>query len=236
MNSGKYIGRNIEDVVNEIENIKSDNIYIVDDDFLFDEERLRKFLSLIKKKKIKKNYICYGRSDFITSHEDLMKELKGIGLYYVLVGLEAINDNHLKDYNKRSSIHNNIKSIEICNNLGINIMGMFIVDLDFTRKDFKDLYKWIKEHNLKHVAISIFTPEMGLEKFSQYKDLMITDNPSHFDYLHLVAKPTNTEVITKPSTPYILRKSLVEGLLAAGFKKEEYECKKILFQLLYFTN
>ena len=73
-------------------------------------------------------------------------------------------------------------------------MGMFIVDLDFTRKDFKNLYKWIKEHNLKHIAISIFTPEMGLENFSQYKDVMITDNPSHFDYLHLVAKPTNMSV------------------------------------------
>ena len=100
----------------------------------------------------------------------------------------------LKDYNKKSSVYNNIKSIEICNNLGINIMGMFIVDLDFTKKDFKHLYKWIKNHNLKHVAISIFTPEMGLETYNNYADRIITDNPSHFDYLHLVAKPTNISV------------------------------------------
>ena len=73
-------------------------------------------------------------------------------------------------------------------------MGMFIVDLDFTKKDFKNLYKWIKDHNLKHVAVSIFTPELGLENFSKYKDRMITDNPSHYDYLHLVAKPTHMSV------------------------------------------
>ena len=194
MNCGKYVTRNIEDVVQEISEIKSENIYIVDDDFLFNEERLKKFIELIKKNKIKKNYICYGRSDFIASHEELMKELKEIGLYYVLVGLEAINNNYLEEYHKKSSVENNIKSIEICNRLKINIMGMFITDLNYTKKDFKNLYQWIKEHKLKHVAISIYTPEMGLESFSQYKDRMITNNPSHFDYLHLVSKPTKLSV------------------------------------------
>ena len=202
LNSGKYVRRNIEDVVNEIEDIKTDNIYIVDDDFLFDENRLNRFVSLLKKKKIKKNYICYGRSDFIASHEKLMKDLKSVGLYYVLVGLETIDDKHLNDYNKRTSINNNIKSIKICNNLGINIMGMFILDLNYTKKDFKNLYKWIKDHDLKHVAISIYTPEMGLDNFSQYK--IITDNPSHFDYLHLVAKPTNMSVKRYYFNYYIL--------------------------------
>lgn len=189
MNQGEYVCRDIKDVVEEIENIQSDNIYIVDDDFLFNNDRLSEFVRLIREKNINKNYICYGRADFIAANEKMMEELKSIGLYYVLVGLEAINDNHLKDYNKKSNIDNNIKSIEICNKLGINIMGMFIVDLDYTAKDFKDLYKWVKNHKLKHVAISIFTPEMGMETFDSYKDRLITDNPSHWDYLHLVAKP-----------------------------------------------
>lgn len=194
MNLGNYICRDISDVVDEIENIKSNNIYIVDDDFLFDVDRLKEFIKLIKEKNIKKNYICYGRSDFIAKNTSLMKELKEIGLYYVLVGLESINDNQLNDYNKKSNVYNNIRSIEICNNLGINIMGMFIVDLDYTSKDFKNLYKWIKKYKLKHVAISIFTPEMGIETYDMYKDKLITDNPSHWDYLHLVAQPTKMSV------------------------------------------
>ena len=194
MNMGQYICRDIKDVVEEIGNIKSDNIYIVDDDFLFNKDRLNEFIRLIKEKNINKKYICYGRSDFIAENEELMKRLKDIGLYYVLVGLEAIDDNQLKDYNKKSSVYNNIKSIEICNNLNINIMGMFIIDLDYTARDFKKLYKWIKDHNLKHVAISIFTPEMETETYDIYKDRIITNNPSHWDYLHLVAKPTKMSI------------------------------------------
>lgn len=194
MNSGEYICREIKDVVDEIENIKSNHIYIVDDDFLFDEDRLYEFIRLIKEKQINKKYICYGRADFIAKNEELMSKLKEIGLYYVLVGLEAINDHQLTEYHKNSNVHNNVESIDICNKLGIRIMGMFILDLDATVADFKTLYKWIKNHNLKHIAISIFTPEMGIETYDMYKDKLITNNPSHWDYLHLVAKPGKMSV------------------------------------------
>ncbi len=194
MNLGRYVCRDISDVVDEIEGIDSPNIYIVDDDFLYNADRLKEFVELIKRKNIRKKYICYGRADFIATHEELMKELKQSGLYYVLVGLEAVDDAYLSDYNKCSDIDSNIKSIELCNSIGINLMGMFILDLNYKSKDFNMLYRWIKKNKLKHVALSIFTPEMGLETYESYKDRLITDNPSHWDYLHIVAKPFNMSV------------------------------------------
>lgn len=194
MNLGKYVCRDIKSVVDEIENIKTENIYIVDDDFLFNNTRLNEFIELVKKRKIKKKYICYGRSDFIANNYEMMKKLKEIGLYYVLVGLETIENNKLDIYNKKSNINNNIKSIEVCNDLEINIMGMFIVDIDYRAKDFSNLYKWIKKYKLKHVAISIYTPEMGIENYNEYKNKLITSNPSHWDYLHLVVRPTKMSI------------------------------------------
>ena len=204
MNCGKYVCRDIEDVVNEIKEIKSDNIYIVDDDFLFDIERLNRFISLIKENKINKKYICYGRADFIAENEDIMQRLKEIGLYYVLVGLESISDSELNEYNKKSDVNKNIASIDICHKYGINLMGMFILGLDFEAKDFKSLYRWIKKHKLKHIATSIFTPEFGIETYDMYEDRLITDNPSHWDYLHLVAKPGKMSVKRYYLNYYIL--------------------------------
>lgn len=189
MNMSTYSARDIADVVDEISKIPDRNIYIVDDDFLYDEERLREFIRLVKEKGIEKTYICYGRADFISRHEELMAELKEIGLYYVLVGLETISDKQLKDYNKKSDMQSNFDCIEICKRLELHLMGMFIIDLDYKPKDFKLLYRFIKKYGLRHVAISIFTPEMGLETFEQYKERLVTDNPSHWDYLHVVAKP-----------------------------------------------
>lgn len=194
MNNSTYSARDIEKVVDEIESIPDKNIYIVDDDFLFNEQRLEKFIALIKERNIDKKYICYGRADFISTHEELMKQLKEIGFYYILVGIEAIDDRLLEDYDKRTDVIHNLEAIRICQKYDLQIMAMFILDLDFREKDFKALYEFIKKYRLKHVALSIYTPELGLESYDKYKDRIITDNPSHFDYLHLVAAPTNMPV------------------------------------------
>lgn len=194
MNCGVYSTRDIEDVVDEIAEIRTENIYIVDDDFLFDEERLERFISLIRERGIRKKFICYGRADFIASHAGIMKKLKAIGFYYVLVGLEATNNEFLQDYNKKAQFDSNLKSIEICHILGIHMMGLFILDLRFKPKDFNNLFCFVKKQDLKHVAVSIYTPEFGLSSYEKYKDRMITDDPSHFDYLHLVAKPIHMSV------------------------------------------
>ena len=73
-------------------------------------------------------------------------------------------------------------------------MGMFIVDVDFERKDFTNMYKWVINHDLKHVAISIFTPIRGTQLYEEYKDKLITNNPEYFDYLHITFKPTKISV------------------------------------------
>ena len=194
MNMGQLSCREIDDVVDEIAQIDAENIYIVDDDFLYDTDRLNRFVEQVRKRKVHKNYICYGRADYISQNPDMMRKLKEIGLYYVLVGLEAIEDSYLERYEKRSDMNHNRQSVLVCRELGIHIMGMFIIDLGFRAKDFGALYRWICAHQLRHVALSIFTPELCTPTYEQYKDRIITDNPSHFDYLHLVARPERMSV------------------------------------------
>ena len=185
MNQGIYSRRNVTDLVDEIELNDNENVYLVDDDFLYDETYLRNFIDEIKKRRIRRNYICYGRADFIAAHEEIVAELKEIGFDYFLVGLEDIHDEKLDVYRKRNTIENNEKCIAICQKYGIRLMAMFILGLDYRGKDFRDLYSYICRHRLKHVAVSIYTPELGLPCEEEY----ITEDPSRFDYLHLVAKP-----------------------------------------------
>ena len=194
MNMSKYSRRDIDDVVDEIAGIDCENIYIVDDDFLFDEDRLFRFIELVKEKGLKKRFVCYGRSDFIAAHELIVKELAEIGFYYFLVGLETIRENDMGRYNKKNDLTNNEKAIELCHKYGVHIMAMFILDLDFKGRDFRNLYKYIKVHKIKHVAVSIFTPEPGLESYDDYKDRIITDNMGHYDYIHLVCIPDKLSV------------------------------------------
>lgn len=194
LNCGKYSARDIKDVVDEIESIECENIYIIDDDFLVGPQRLQKFVQLIKERNIKKKFVCFGRADFIVKHPEIIKLLSEIGFYYILTGLEYIENKRLSDTNKRSGVNTNGNAIRILHENGIHMMGMFITDLDFKKKDFKNLYRWIKHFKLKHVAVSIYTPEMCLENFADYKDRLITTDPGDWDYLHVVAEPTHISV------------------------------------------
>ena len=194
LNCHRYTARDIEDVVNEIESIDCENIYIIDDDFLVNIHRLERFIELVKERDIRKKYVCFGRADFIVKYPHVIKKLAEIGFYYILTGLEYIENRRLNDTNKRNNVNINVRALRTCQEYGINMMGMFITDLDFTAHDFSNLYKWIRHFDLKHVAISIYTPEMCLENFADYKDRLITEDPAEWDYLHVVAKPEKLSV------------------------------------------
>ena len=191
LNCGKYVAKDIEKVVDEIEALDTDNIYLVDDDFMFNKARLLKFIELIKERGIKKNYVAYGRVDFIVRNKDIIRQLKEIGFYYLLVGLESISDNYLNNYNKYTGAKQNEECIDFLNSINLNCMGMLIVDLEFKKRDFINMYKWIKKTQLKHVALSIFTPLPGSELYKDYEDKLITDDLTKFDYVHLVCEPIN---------------------------------------------
>ena len=92
-----------------------------------------------------------------------------------------------KQYNKRTKISWNAECVRFTNELGIKIFGMFIVDLDFQKKDFDRLYTWIATRGVKNVAVSIFTPVPGTEIYHDYADKLITEDPGHWDYMHPVS-------------------------------------------------
>lgn len=204
LNCGKYTERTIESVVEEIKNIECENIYIIDDNFLTNRERILKFIELIKKNNINKKFISYGRVDFIIKNEDIIKQLKEIGWTYLLVGIEAANNKYLGKYNKLISISDSEMCINMLEKIGIRCMGMMIIDLDFTSEDFKNIYNWIKRVGLRRFAMSIYTPLPGSKLYEKYKDRIIVKDLTKFDFIHVVAKPTNMSVLRFYWNYYIL--------------------------------
>ena len=187
-NSGKYACREVENLVNEIKITDAPNIHITDDNFLTDREYLKLFVKLIHKNKINKKYLIYGTADFIAENEDIMTELKGIGLSLIMVGLEARSDEELDSYNKKASVHNNEECVRILDDLDIICAGLFIVHQEMTKKDFKELYSWIATRNIIP-TISVFTPMQGTADFVKYKDNLLSSDPRKQDLFHCILKP-----------------------------------------------
>ena len=178
-------------VIKEIQEISSPNIQIVDDDFLYDEKRLWQFVSLIRSHQIHKTFICYGRADFITAHPELMKALADIGLKYVMIGLEAVSNRQLDSYAKGTSLDMNCCCIRLLRDLSIHPVGLFIVDIRFRRKDFRNLRRFIRSLELAYTGVSIFTPIPGTALYRQYEKRLLTKDPEKWDFMHLVVPPVH---------------------------------------------
>lgn len=191
-----YAARDIEDVIRELAEIPQKEVYIVDDDFLYNRRRLLDFATAVKKQGIQKHFLCYGRADFIADNEDVILELRKIGLVAVIVGVEASNQEQLNTYNKKTTVNDNETALTILRKHGIECYATVILDVDWTKRDFNRLYDFIKRNQLIFVNLQPLTPMPATPYFQQYKDRLLIPYQQHekWDMAHLVIAPTNLSV------------------------------------------
>ncbi len=191
LGAGEYSVRDLDKVMEELEGLDAEAVLIADDVFLFDVPRIWEFIRQVKERGIHKKFLCYGRADFIAEHPDIIRALADIGFTYFFVGLEAISDDELDDYNKGYGMDANDRCVEVVNSTSARCFGLMIVPLDATKQYFKDLYNWVITRGLEYVTVSVFTPIPGTLLYEEYKNKLITDDIEKWDFLHLVAEPEN---------------------------------------------
>ncbi|MFO7888382.1 MAG: cobalamin-dependent protein [Eubacteriales bacterium] len=192
----KYFTREIQDVMDELESIHEEEIYIVDDDFLYDEVRLNAFIREIKIRGINKKFLVYGRADFIASNLQLLRNLKSIGLQSVIVGIESLRGKDLKEYNKKTTKNINEECINILKKLNIELYATLIIPLDFTLEDFKEMTNWLRDLNIRFVNLQPLTPLPGTTMFDKYSSELIVKREDYYmwDMAHVVLRPENMSI------------------------------------------
>ncbi len=191
-----YAARDMEDVIRELLQIPQKEVYIVDDDFLFNRQRLLEFAAELKKHGIHKHFLCYGRADFIAANDDVILELRNVGLTAVIVGVEASDQEQLNTYNKKTTINDNENALAILQKYGIECYATVILGVDWTKKEFHHLYDFIKRNRLIFVNLQPLTPMPATPYFDQYKDQLVIPYDQHekWDMAHLVIAPTKLSV------------------------------------------
>ena len=191
-----YFCRDIEDVISELKSIREEEIYIVDDDFLIEKERIHQFCEQLKKQGIKKRYLIYARADFIADNEETIKRFQSVGLRAVIVGLESCSNAELVDYNKNTKAEIAEKAIGILKKHDIECYGTFILGKDWRKQNFKELAEWIKKLGLVFVNLQPLTPLKGTDLYEMHKKEFIIkeDEYEKWDLAHLVIRPTNITV------------------------------------------
>jgi radical SAM superfamily enzyme YgiQ (UPF0313 family) len=110
---------------------------------------------------LKKAIVADVRAETVTRHPELFRLWKQAGLAVAVIGFEEITDAGLERLNKRSSVAANIEALAILKDLGIRVVGDFIVSPDYTEADFEALERFVAAHAVDLPLPSILTPLPG---------------------------------------------------------------------------
>jgi anaerobic magnesium-protoporphyrin IX monomethyl ester cyclase len=156
--------RSVENIFAEIEELI--NVYgardlkFFDDTFTLDKKRVLKVCEEFKRRKIDVPWCCLARAN--TVNREILKAMKEAGCWEILFGFESMDQNVLTKLMKFTTVEQNIEAVKLCNEIGINVRGNFVVGSPFDTLDTMetDLREAMKL-NMGFAHFNKFTPYPG---------------------------------------------------------------------------
>jgi len=176
-NGKAYRTRPIENVLDELETIKSKSIMFVDDNIVGYNKPARDHAKAIFRgmieRGIKKDWFCQASINF-GDDDELLDLAAEAGCRLVLIGIESEKVDALQSMKKRSNLKagpdNYEKIFDKIQSHGISVLGTFIFGLDTdTLSDLKDRQNYILSSNVNAAQVSILTPFPGTITYTQYE-------------------------------------------------------------------
>ncbi|GBQ22127.1 cobalamin binding protein [Acetobacter estunensis NRIC 0472] len=180
-----YRTASAETIADELEALKEPGIFIVDDVAFVHAEHGMAIAREIRKRGIKKEYYLETRADVLMRNKEVFKEWSEIGLSYIFIGLEAVDEEGLKQFRKRVSLDKNFEALEYARSLGLMVAINIIADPSWSKERFEAVRQWCLEIP-DIVNISVTTPYPGTEIWHKEARRLTTRDYRLFDIQHAV--------------------------------------------------
>ncbi len=172
-------------VAEDIESIEEPGVFITDDVAFIHSEHGMAIGEKIARRGIRKKYYLETRGDVLLRNKEVFKFWKTLGLKYVFLGIEAIDEEGLASFRKRTSVSKNFEALEFARTLGIDVAINLIADPDWDGQRFQTVREWCMEVP-EIVNISINTPYPGTESWLTEERNLQTLDYRLFDIQHAV--------------------------------------------------
>lgn len=174
-----------EKAVEELEQVREPGIFLVDDVAFIQAKQGLEIGEAVARRGIKKQYYMETRGDVLLRNKEVFKFWKTLGLQYMFLGVEAIDEEGLRMHRKRISLGRNFEALEFARSLGITVAINLIADPDWDRKRFETIRQWCLEIP-EIVNISVNTPYPGTESWHTESRKFQTRDYRLFDIQHAV--------------------------------------------------
>jgi hopanoid C-3 methylase len=180
-----YRTKSPECVVDELANIREPGVFLLDDVAFIQAEHGMQIGEMIARRGIRKKFYLETRGDILLRNKEVFQFWRNIGLEYMFLGIEAIDEEGLKQFRKRVSLSKNFESLDFARSLGVSVAINIIADPSWDRERFRVIRDWCMEIP-EIVNISVNTPYPGTESWRTEARKLSTRDYRLFDIQHAV--------------------------------------------------
>ena len=174
-----------EAAVADLASVAEPNLFIVDDVAFIRAEHGFAIGREIEKRGIRKRYYLETRADVLCKNREVFAYWRRLGLQYLFLGLEAIDEDGLKAHRKRVSLGTNSEALEIARAIGVSVAVNLIVDPDWDERRFDIVRDWaLSIPEIVHLTVA--TPYPGTEIWHTEQRKLATLDYRLFDIQHAV--------------------------------------------------
>ncbi len=216
-NGNCYRQRPVEEVLDEMETIPQERLFIVDDNLVgYNKQSAERAVKLFKgmiKRGIKKEWLCQASLN-VAENEDVLKYAAEAGCRMILIGIESEKVDQLAVTNKKMNlkigVENYEKVFDKIHKYGITVLGALIFGIDGdTLEDLEHRAQFAIKSNMDAIQATIVTPLPGTGLFERMKRenrLLFTDYPKDWGRYHFL------DVVFRPDkmTPEELKSAMKE--------------------------
>jgi radical SAM superfamily enzyme YgiQ (UPF0313 family) len=202
-----YRERDIEEVLDEVEETTRPLLFFVDDNLINHKkgasERAIKLFKGMVKRGIKKYWFSQAAVNF-TDDDEVLYWARKSGCVMVLIGIEAEITQGLEGIRKKLNLKRGISSYEAmfkkAHKYGIGITASLLFGLETDRKE--DLYargKFLLKSSLDSYQCTILTPLPGTILYDRLKEqnrILVNNYPGDWQHYHFMTGTINTPNMT----------------------------------------
>jgi hopanoid C-3 methylase len=181
-----------EAAAEDMARIAEPGVFIVDDVAFIKAEEGHEIARQLERRGIRKQYYLETRCDVLIRNEEVFRRWRRLGLNYMFLGLEALDEEGLRQFRKRTTPQVNNKALEIARSMGLSVAINIIADPDWDQARFAFVREWAMSVP-EIVNITVQTPYPGTETWLTESRKLTTLDYRLFDVQHAVL-PTRLQL------------------------------------------
>ena len=174
-----------EAIADDMARIDEPGVFIVDDVTFIKAEDGHAIADELDRRRIRKQYYLETRTDVLVRNQEVFARWKRMGLEYMFLGIEALDEEGLRAFRKRSTPKVNLEALEVARRLGITVAINIIVDPDWDVERFEYVRAWAASVP-EIVNLTVQTPYPGTETWLTESRRLTTLDYRLFDVQHAV--------------------------------------------------